>query len=55
MHKKETPMATNVCMPQDRLLRIIDNNKEESERVFVNKKKKPKKVSISQQEKVFLN
>ena len=36
-------MATNVCMPQDRLLRIIDNNKEEAERVFVNKKKETKK------------
>ena len=43
MRKRKTPMATNVYMPQDKLLRIIDNNKENRMSLRKWKKKETKK------------
>ena len=49
----------NICgyksMPKDKLSRIINNNERDRKSLFKQKKKKPKKVFISQQEIVLLN
>ena len=43
----------NICgyksMPKEKLLRIINNNERDKKSLFKSKKKKPKKVFISQQ------
>ena len=40
-------------MPKEKLLRIINNNKGDTKSLFKSKKKKPKKVFISQQDSFF--
>ena len=52
---KNRNIRSHESMPRDKLLRIINKNKEDKKSLFKSKKKKPKKVFISQQGIAFLN